>query len=67
VSIGTEHGADSAFESLLSCSVVVAPYLVDGRAVGTVGVLGPTRMDYPQAMAAVTAVSDGLSGHLSEG
>lgn len=66
VSIGTEHGTDSAFESLLSCSVVVAPYLVDGRVVGTLGVLGPTRMDYPQALAAVTAVSEGLSEHLSE-
>ena len=66
VSIGAEHGADAAFESLLSCSVVVAPYLVDGRVVGTVGVLGPTRMDYPQAMAAVTAVSEGLSEHLSD-
>jgi heat-inducible transcriptional repressor len=66
VSIGAEHGSARAFESLLSCSVVVAPYVVDGRAVGTVGVLGPTRMDYPQAMAAVAAVSDGLGEHLSD-
>jgi heat-inducible transcriptional repressor len=65
VSIGGEHGTDSAYESLLSCSVVVAPYLVDGKKVGTVGVLGPTRMDYPEAMAAVTAVSEGLTERLS--
>jgi heat-inducible transcriptional repressor len=67
VSIGGEHGSDSAYESLLSCSVVVAPYLIDGKKVGTVGVLGPTRMDYPEAMAAVTAVSEGLTERLSEG
>jgi heat-inducible transcriptional repressor len=67
VSIGGEHGTDSAYESLLSCSVVVAPYLVDGKKVGTVGVLGPTRMDYLEAMAAVTAVSEGLTERLSEG
>jgi heat-inducible transcriptional repressor len=66
VSIGAEHGLDAAFESLLGCSVVVAPYYVDGSPVGTVGVLGPTRMDYPQAMAAVAAVSEGLSNRLSE-
>jgi heat-inducible transcriptional repressor len=66
VSIGVEHGTDSAYESLLSCSVVVAPYLLDGKTIGTVGVLGPTRMDYPEAMAAVTAVSEGLTERLSE-
>jgi heat-inducible transcriptional repressor len=58
VAIGTEHGV----EPLAACSVVVAPYLVDGRAVGSVGVLGPTRMNYPQALAAVEAVSERL-GH----
>jgi heat-inducible transcriptional repressor len=66
VSIGAEHGNAAAFESLLGCSVVVAPYYVDGSPVGTVGVLGPTRMDYPQAMAAVAAVSEGLTARLSE-
>ena len=59
--------AEQAFESLLTCSVVVAPYLVDGRPAGTIGVLGPTRMDYPQAMAAVTLVSEGLSERLHDG
>ena len=67
VSIGAEHGADHAFESLLTCSVVVAPYMVDGRAAGTIGVLGPTRMDYPEAMAAVMTVSESLSQRLAEG
>jgi heat-inducible transcriptional repressor len=35
--------------------------------VGTVGVLGPTRMDYPQALATVEAVSDRLGRRLSDG
>jgi len=63
VAIGTEHG----LEPLAECSVVVAPYVVDGDLVGTVGVLGPTRMNYPQAMAAVGAVSKRLSARLTEG
>ena len=66
VSIGIEHGSESAFEALLSCSVVVAPYLVDGKSIGTLGVLGPTRMDYQETMAAVPAVSEGLTEHLSD-
>ena len=49
VSIGAEHG----IEPLASCSVVVAPVVVDGEQLGTIGVLGPTRMDYPQALATV--------------
>jgi heat-inducible transcriptional repressor len=67
VSIGTEHGADSSFEQLAACSVVVAPYTVDGRKAGTIGVLGPTRMNYPAVMSAVADVSAQLSNRLSEG
>jgi heat-inducible transcriptional repressor len=67
VSIGAEHGAAVAFESLLTCSVVAAPYMIDGKSAGAIGVLGPTRMDYPQAMAAVAMISDELTGRLAEG
>ena len=63
VSIGTEHGG----EPLSQCSLVVAPYEWDGGTVGTVGVLGPTRMNYPQAMAAVAVVSQRLGRALRDG
>jgi heat-inducible transcriptional repressor len=56
VSIGSEHELDE----LRDCSIVLAPYTVDGQTAGTVGVLGPTRMDYQQALAAVAAVSQQL-------
>jgi heat-inducible transcriptional repressor len=63
VAIGAEHGV----EPLVACSVVVAPYIVEGEAVGTVGVLGPTRMNYPHALAAVEVVSQRLGRRLSDG
>jgi heat-inducible transcriptional repressor len=63
VAIGGEHG----IEPLVACSVVVAPVSVDGETLGTVGVLGPTRMNYPQALAAVEVVSDRLGRRLAEG
>jgi heat-inducible transcriptional repressor len=63
VAIGAEHGV----EPLANCSVVVAPVVVDGQQMGTVGVLGPTRMDYPQALATVEVVSDRLGRRLGEG
>ena len=44
-------------------SLVLAPYGRPNRAVGVVGVLGPTRMPYPQAMAR-SASSPGLMNEL---
>ena len=63
VAIGVEHGV----EPLSACSVVVAPVVVEGEHVGSVGVLGPTRMNYPQALATVDIVSDQLGRRLGEG
>ena len=51
VAIGTEHG----MEPLASCAIVVMPVSVDGEAGGTIGLLGPTRMNYPLALAAATS------------
>jgi heat-inducible transcriptional repressor len=63
VAIGTEHGV----EPLADCSIVVSPYEIEGERAGTVGILGPTRMHYEQALAAVAVVSKRLGRALSEG
>ena len=62
VAIGGEHGV----QPLSACSVVVAPVVVDGERRGTVGVLGPTRMNYPQALATVDLVSTNLARRMEE-
>ncbi len=58
-------GSENPLDELRDCSIVVAPYRVDGEVAGTVGVLGPTRMDYRQALAAVEAISQQLGNVLS--
>lgn len=63
VAIGTETGE----ERLDECSVVISPYEIGGERAGSIAVLGPTRMNYPQAMAAVAVVSRQLGRRLSEG
>jgi heat-inducible transcriptional repressor len=63
VAIGAEHGV----EPLSACSVVVSPVMADGEIVGSVGVLGPTRMNYPQALTTVEVVSEQLGRHIAEG
>lgn len=63
VAIGRETGN----EALADCSIVVAPYVVDGETAGSIGVLGPTRMHYDQALSAVAVVANRLGRTLSEG
>jgi heat-inducible transcriptional repressor len=62
VAIGAEHGV----EPLASCAIVVMPVSVDGVEAGTIGLLGPTRMNYPLALAAARVVGDRLGQRLSE-
>ena len=62
VAIGAETGMP-----LDECSLVVSPYEVGGEQAGSIGVLGPTRMDYPQALAAVAVVSRRLGDRLTAG
>jgi heat-inducible transcriptional repressor len=50
-------GAENAPEEMREVSLVLAPYGEPGRAVGVVGVLGPTRMAYQQAIGTVRFVS----------
>ena len=63
VAIGEETGVGS----LAECSLVLAPFSIDGSTDGTIGVLGPTRMDYSQALSAVAVVSQRLERALTEG
>jgi heat-inducible transcriptional repressor len=60
VAIGAEHG----FEPLASCALVLAPVAIEGEVAGTIGVVGPTRMHYPRALAAVELVGEQLGEHL---
>ena len=60
-------GSETRMQPLADCALVVAPYDVDGEHMGTVGVIGPTRMNYPQALAAVAVVGQRLGHRLSEG
>jgi heat-inducible transcriptional repressor len=56
-------GHENAPSDLREVALVLAPYGRPGRAVGVVGVLGPTRMAYPQAIGTVRFVS-GLMNEL---
>jgi heat-inducible transcriptional repressor len=57
VTIGAEHPTTGEWEA----SLVTAPFKAGDATVGTIGVVGPTRMDYLSAMASVRAVAKRLS------
>lgn len=44
-------GSENAFTGIKDCSMVQATYRLNGQIVGTMAVLGPTRMEYRKVMA----------------
>jgi len=58
-------GAESGVSPLDECSVIAAPYEVDGQVVGTLGVIGPTRMAYERVIPIVDITARLLSNALS--
>jgi heat-inducible transcriptional repressor len=58
-------GSESEVTPLDECSVVTAPYQVNGEIVGTLGVVGPTRMAYERVVPIVDITAKLLSNALS--
>jgi len=59
-------GGDSQLLPMEDVSVITAPYGVDGRVVGTLGVIGPTRMAYDRVIPIVDITARMLSNALSQ-
>ena len=58
-------GGESHYLPLDECSMVTSPYEVDGQIVGTLGVIGPTRMSYERVIPIVDITAKLLSNALS--
>lgn len=59
-------GGESQLVPLDECSIVTAQYEVDGQVVGTVGVIGPTRMAYERVIPIVDVTAKLVSSALSQ-
>ena len=59
-------GTENPLEPMRTCTLISATYQRDTVPVGSVGVLGPTRMVYENAIALVEATADYLSETLSQ-
>jgi len=59
-------GGESGLVPLDECSVITAPYEVNGEVLGTVGVIGPTRMAYERVIPIVEITARLLSGAMAQ-
>jgi heat-inducible transcriptional repressor len=65
-SVSVKIGTENILEEMQFCSVVIAPYGAEGNIVGSLAVVGPTRMDYRKTMAAVHEVASSLGRMLGD-
>lgn len=54
-------GNENADDLMQDCSLITATYHVDGRLVGKIGVIGPTRMKYDEVTSVIEFVTENLS------
>jgi len=57
VKIGRENQVVEA----QNCSIITANYIINGKAIGTIGIIGPTRLDYAKVITLIDYVSGDLS------
>ncbi|GAB2703681.1 heat-inducible transcriptional repressor HrcA [Paenibacillus thermoaerophilus] len=58
-------GAENHVDAISQCSLVTATYSVDGEHIGTIGVLGPTRMEYGKVIRLLNYLSKNMSNLLN--
>ncbi|MDP9224324.1 MAG: heat-inducible transcriptional repressor HrcA [Actinomycetota bacterium] len=65
VDVSVRIGAENHAQEMRACSVVTAPYGTEDGMIGSLGVVGPTRMDYRRIIAAVCEVAGNLGRMLT--
>lgn len=59
-------GSENSSSSLQNCTLITAPYRIGGSSIGTLSVLGPTRLEYARTIAIVSYVSKILEKIISD-
>ena len=65
VEFSIKIGRENQDKDMQDCSVVTATYKVGGAAVGTLGVIGPVRMDYARVLALMRHIGRSMSDVLT--
>jgi len=59
--IGVRIGTENSHAAINNCSLITATYSIDGQSLGTVGILGPTRMDYGKVISLLDVLSKDMA------
>lgn len=54
-------GRENPYEELRDCSLITATYKFNGKIIGKIGVIGPTRMDYQKVISTVKSMSEAMN------
>ncbi|GAA0408573.1 heat-inducible transcriptional repressor HrcA [Paenibacillus motobuensis] len=54
-------GSEINHDVFVNCSLITATYAIEGESVGTIGILGPTRMDYARVIPILDILSKNLT------
>ncbi|MCT8139666.1 heat-inducible transcriptional repressor HrcA [Anaerobacillus sp. CMMVII] len=63
--ITVKIGQENKLQAIDQCSVITATYTVDGKHLGTIGILGPTRMEYRRVISVLDYLSKGMTNTLT--
>jgi heat-inducible transcriptional repressor len=63
--ITVRSGRENRHDQVQDCGVITAVYLLGGNIVGSMGLLGPVRMNYARASLIVDCIAQSLSDYLS--
>lgn len=59
-------GHENSVEQLQDCSLITATYKYNGKVIGKLGVIGPTRMDYETVISTVKSMSNMMNGMIDK-
>ncbi len=58
-------GTENSFDQLKDCSIIKANYMLGTQVFGSIGIIGPTRMDYSQTVSILTGITKRLSSAIN--
>lgn len=59
--LGITIGEENSYDEIKNCSLITATYKINGKTIGKIGVIGPTRMEYSKVIPLVQSISLDLS------
>ncbi|HYE81191.1 MAG TPA: heat-inducible transcriptional repressor HrcA [Clostridia bacterium] len=64
--VNVSIGSENKLEQFRDCSLITATYKINGKTIGSIGIIGPTRMEYSKAISIVECMTNNLSDILTK-